>query len=332
MISLFLLFILSFLNPTVAYAQSAGPDQVLQVSTTPENPGPGDTVTVSIKNFSYNLDRADISWYVNDILKKEAVGLKTFSTTVGQSGTKTNIRVSIKTFEGPTIEQIFAFNPGDVTLVWEAGTYVPIWYKGKALFTPEAVGKVVAVPHIVENGVVTDSAKLIYNWTDNGSIKSADSGYGKNAYFFFGDVIARPRTIGVTVTSKTSNIRAYKEIVVSAVEPKIMIYKNNPTYGLEYNKSVSSEYNMSESELSLQAFPFFYSVDKAASPNINYTWYVNGATTYQKDPLISFRNDGKKGTSNIKVSAENIKKILQAAENSFSIKFGEVEQKNGFSI
>jgi len=338
MISLLIALVFSisafFATPLTVHADSQGLDQVLEVNITPENPAPGDQVTISVANDTYNLAKADITWYVNGAVSQEATGLTTFTTTIGPAGTKTDVQVDIKTIEGTEITKDFPFNLGDVGLVWEANTYVPPWYEGKALFTPQATGRVIALPQIYSGGSIVDPSKLIYTWTDNGSEEPSQSGYGKDIYYFVGNIISGPRTIDVTVTEESGSMTANGEITINAQEPILRVYQNDPTYGLQYQSAIGSQYNLSVPEVSFEAVPFFYSADSASSPDLTYSWLSNGSTTNQTSPFISFQNNGGQGTSNISLEVDQVQDILQAAQAAFSVVFkpATTQQSNAFSL
>lgn len=331
-----LIFNLSVLlmPPVIVHADTPGPDQALQVNIVPQNPNPGDQVTITVTNDTYNLDKADISWIVNGKKAQEATGLKTFTTTLGGTGVKTDIQVDIKTVEGVEITKDLPFNLGSVGLVWEANTYIPPWYKGKALFTPQATGRVIALPQISSNGVIVDPSTLVYNWTDNGSEEPSLSGYGQDVYYFVGDIISRPRTIGVSVTQKNGLQTANGTITITPQQPLIEVYVNNPTYGLQYQASVGNQYNLSVPEVSFEALPFYYSASSAADSSLIYKWLSNGSSTDQTSPFITFRNDTGKGTSLISLEIDHITNILQAAQTAFSVVFipSASQQKNAFSL
>jgi len=334
MIPLIIGLILSLAAPLISHADSPGPDQVLQVNVTPENPVPGDTVTITVTNDTYDLNKADIVWSVNGTVEQEATGQNTFSTTIGPVGTKTDVSVDIKTIEGTEITKDFPFDVGSVGLIWEANTYVPPWYKGKAIFTPEATGRVIALPQIYSAGSLVDPSKLIYTWTDNGSEEPTQSGYGDDIYYFVGDIISQPHTIDVDVSEKSGSMTAHGEVTVNAVEPTIRIYDNDPTYGLQYQSSIGSQYNLSVPEVSFEAVPFYYSATTAASSDLTYTWLSNGASTNQNTPFITFRNSGGQGTSAISLEIAHVTNILQDAQDAFSVVFTPPasQQKNPFSL
>ena len=334
MIPLIIALFLTLGVPFAAHADTPGPDQVLEVNIVPQNPNPGDLVTITVGNNTYDLDKANISWYVNGTLSQQATGLKLFSTTIPATGGKTDIKVDIKTTEGVEITKDFPFNITGVSLIWEANTYVPPWYKGKALFTPQATGRVIAVPQIYSGGTLVDPSTLIYNWTDNDSEEPDQSGYGDNIYYFAGNIISRPRTISVTVTQKQGTLTANGQITIDAIEPSLRIYQNDPTYGLQYQNSILSEYNLTVPEVSFEAIPFYFSADTASSPDLTYAWLANSSITDQTSPFITFRNESQQGTSQISLEVDHVQDILQAAQAAFSVVFTPAasQQKNAFSL
>lgn len=318
LISLFL-FALFIILPSFAHAQDIGPERVLQITTTPENPTPNSSVDISIENYTYDLNKAEISWYVNGSLIAKGVGKKTFTAQIGAAGTQTIVKVSIKAAEGVTFEESIPFAAADVDLVWEASTYVPFWYKGKALVTPEATAHVIALPRIMDKGVMIEPSDLIYTWKDNDSVMKEQSGYGQQVYYFKTDIIARPHTISVTVTTRTNSVTAYNEIVITPEQPALRIYENSPLYGTLFEKSINNTYVLNKEEVTFEAVPFFYSVDNAAAKELIYSWFTNNNQAKQTTPFITLRNDGKEGVATLSLQLEHINYILQAAETNFSI-------------
>jgi hypothetical protein len=331
MISFFIALVLFIASPLQADAQTVSFDRILQTNIQPKSPAPGQQVTISIENYTYDLARADISWSVNGVAVSKGIGMKTFTTTVGKAGAVTNVKVNIKTSEGTEFDQTFPFSPATVDLVWEANTYAPSWYKGKALHTNEAITRIVAFPQIVSGGSMLKPENLIYKWSSDGSSVPDQSGYGERTFFLIGDIIARPKTISVEVTDTGGGVQASGSIVVEATEPVVRVYENNAIYGLLYNDSISS-FDLNKDEISLMAVPFFYSITGARSPEISYVWSSNGVNVNQKTPFITFGNEGKEGTASVSLQINHVKNILQSASNGFNINFKKIVQtSNGAS-
>ena len=55
----------------------------LNVYVSPAHPGPRQQVAVTLESFATDLDRASISWSLNDTAAKQGVGQKSFTFTTG---------------------------------------------------------------------------------------------------------------------------------------------------------------------------------------------------------------------------------------------------------
>ena len=78
-------------------------------------------------------------------------------------------------------------------------------------------------------------------------------------------------------------------------------------------------------EFSVIAAPYFFSAGYADTPNLNYTWSMNGRTIQNQKPKNSFttRIEGdSSGTANINLKISNNTRIFQFIDKDFTIKFG----------
>jgi hypothetical protein len=94
-----------------------------------------------------------------------------------------------------------------VTLLWEASTYVPPFYKGKSLYSAGADIHVVAIPQVNDSaGNPIPASDLTFKWEMNGDAYADHSGLGRDTLDFTGrrlddeiDAIA----VGITCLSST---------------------------------------------------------------------------------------------------------------------------------
>ncbi len=71
--------------------------------------------------------------------------------------------------------------PEDLDIIWQANSYVPPFYEGKALFPPVGTVSFVAMPGFIDsNGNPVNPKKLIYTWSQDTTVLGDKSGYGKN--------------------------------------------------------------------------------------------------------------------------------------------------------
>ena len=298
----------------------------INIELIPQNPGPNEVVYVSLTSYATNLDAATITWKVNGKTLKNGMGEKNFIFTTGGMNVKTLLDITIKTAENETIEKKLTINPSEVDMIWQSESYVPPFYKGKALFSHQNQITVIAVPHISNGGGGELNTKsLIYKWKSNGSVIDTASGFGKNFYTFTGSLISRPLTIEVEVSSPNGIGQGYGSISLTPGEPEVILYKKDPTYGIQFQKALQSNVELKNSkEITVVGFALFFGVLNHSSSELSYKWAINGIPTGTDSSLgtqVFRRKEGTSGASNVSLSIEHANKILQSAAVDFNLKF-----------
>ncbi len=298
------------------------------VTLNPENPGPNEVVYVNIDSYGTNLDAALITWKINDKIIKSGKGQKNFSFTTGSMNTSTHLEVTAVTTEDEIITQTYDIKPTSVDLLWQATGYTPPFYKGKTFFSHEDQIQFVALPHMLDDtGKEIPASDLIYKWTQNGSVLADASGYGKNVFSTVGSIISRSLDVEVEVTSPTQNGVGTAEVVASPIEPQILMYKKDPSYGIEFQKALVNDVNLlNTKEISVIGVPFFFGTTDPSAPYLQYTWSINGETIDGAKTFgarVFLQKEGTSGASNVSLAIENTNKILQYATNNFNLSFGQ---------
>lgn len=212
-----------------------------------------------------------------------------------------------------------------VDIVYESLSYTPPFYKGKALNPSQGVVIITAIPHLISgSGEKIPAEKVIYNWKKNGVVMQSSSGVGKNYVSVSGTVPIRDVTIEVTVSSADKSITAESSTIITHTSPKIVFYENNPIYGIMFNKAIANTIQMMNDEFSLLAIPFFFSVGYTTTPDLDYSWSMNGKTIGNMEPKNSFTTRLEKegaGTANINLKITNKVRIFQFISSAFNISF-----------
>ena len=327
LISLFTILLFLFSNAT-AFAQlglGLAPSDI-SLTLDPENPGPHQQVTVSIDSFATDLNSTPITWNVNGKKVLSGIGQKQITVSSGNIGQKTTITILIDSQTG-LIEKDVSIIPSSVDLIWEADTYTPPFFKGKPLFSPESTITFIAVPHLMRNGVEVSSGNLIYKWTNNGTVLGDRGGYGKSTLSITGSILPRPMDISVEATDPVGAGVADGEVSLTPLAPFVLLYKNDPLYGVQYEKALQGNFSLLGNEIDMVAVPYYFSTPMKDDANMSYTWQING--TPINDGINSsgkiFRSAGDtSGISNISVSASQSQTMFQTAQQSVMINF----QKN----
>ncbi len=316
---------LIFALPSIAGAQIEIPSTTdINVELIPSNPKPNEFVSASITSYSTDINSAKITWSLNGKTQKSGVGEKSLIFNSGDVGTTNILYISVKTKDGEIVEKSITISPVSIDLIWQNESFVPPFYKGKALYSHQNKITFIALPHIFNNGKEESPKNLIYTWKKNGSVVESASGYGKNTYTSEGSVISRALSIEVTVTSPSTNASGYAHTVVTPIEPSIVFYKKDPLYGIEFQKALSGAINIENaSEINILAIPFFFGVTDKKSNDLTYIWSINGSEVANagSSNQVFRKKEGTKGNSLISLSIENSNKILQYSSESFNLVF-----------
>lgn len=293
----------------------------LDVKIYPQLPGPDVPVRITIESYLTDLYKANISWSVNGEIVERGTGRTSFSFKNGPSEKTTTVSIHIITNAGEVVDRDFYFTPIGVTTMWEADTYTPPFYKGKALMVPQAVVKIVAIPNTNDT---LSAGKLVYTWKKDDYVDTASSGYGRNAFSFVGPKPLTSTKITLDVSSLDDSAESIMQIYLPQARPLILFYEKDPLLGVLYNKPLGAEFSLNKKEFSVSAEPYFFSNESGDAPTIKYNWSVNGRVVQNYGRNITLRNDaGAKGTSAVSLAMRGITKTFQSANKDIKINFTE---------
>ncbi len=309
-----------FINPAKIRAKAVA--DYMDVKTTPRYPGPNEIIRVTAESYLSDLNKATISWSVNGKILDSGIGKTSFSFKNGVSGETTRLRISIVTNTGENITKELTFNPVGVTIIWEADTYTPPFYKGKPLLTAQARVRVVAIPDMANSKNSLDSSKLVFVWEKDGSAVQESSGYGKNSFSFTGPKPYGETNVRVKVSSLNDSINSEIRISLPLSRPVILFYENSPLLGTSYNRPLDTSLTLTKKELTVTAEPYFFSNESEGGQRINYSWSLNGDRVSTTGRTITLRNeDGSTGASLLALSMRNTKLLFQSANKSLTVNF-----------
>lgn len=304
-----------FILPVLASAE-------LSIEIIPTYPEPGETVYISVNWYGGDLDAASIVWYQDDQEVLSGIGQTRYSFRTGEAGQETKITIQVTPLNGSAFSQSFTLGPASVDIVWEADTYVPPFYKGKALHAGQGKIRFAAIPNFVKNGQTISPANLIYEWSTDTEVYQSRSGYGRAFIDLNGSILGRAEHLRLTVRDPLTNMVAEKSIYVSPVEPEIIFYQNDPYYGLIFNSAISRSFDLNADEVQVLAVPFYFS--RSDLNNLEYRWRLNSAAINGLTRTAIFRKpEGTSGRSSITLDVRNLARVLQFADEEFSINFTE---------
>lgn len=204
-----------------------------------------------------------------------------------------------------------------VTLVWEADTYVPPFYKGKALYVDGADARILALPR----ADLGDPSSLVYVWKINGRIEDSASGAGRNYFVFRPDVFGGSPLIVAEVYKDTEKV-AVGAVRVPQVEPEVVIYPELPLAGILFGNTPS---NVEGDEITLEAYPLFFSARSKQDPALTYRWNINDervANPSGNTGRLVLRSEAG-GAVRVDALINNTRRVLEDARGTVSLTFEE---------
>jgi len=294
------------------------------VSMVPENPAPNENVNISLNSYVSNLDSVLITWSVDGKNLLSGIGKKAFSLTSPEAGKETSVVVSISLPDG-TIDKRITIRPSVMVLLWQANdSYVPPFYKGKAMPTLGSQIKIVAMPEIRNGTQIVNSKNIVYVWKRDYTNKQDDSGYGKNYFKYIDDYLEDSSTIGVVATTTDQKYSSSANITVGTVEPKILFYKKDTTMGTLWEKALSNGHRIQGNEI-IEAAPYFISPKEIRTPTLAFNWFINdyqiAVPSYKKNIMPVAAQAGASGTSVIKLEIEDRFKIFGGTSKEIRVEF-----------
>jgi hypothetical protein len=317
-----ILFLISPLSHAQSLLDMPGSDPII-VRVTPLYPRPGQQIIVNIESFSVDLTRSTITWLENGKQIAEAIGQTSYYTVAGKSGTTQQIDIIVTTYDNRIVRKTITVSVGDVDLIWQAQSYTPPFYKGKALYPPQGDLIVVAIPHLIQNGKELDPKKLMYDWENDGTKLRAESGYGKNTLTIRGDFGSKVTTISVIVSSVDNAVNGGRQVTVTPTKPQFVLYEDSLLYGTVFNSALAGAFNLTNKEVRLKVIPYYFSTNASHSTApLNFEWAVAGTESNETSNIITLRQTtGQPGVSSISVDAAHPGKIFQSAHEDVIVNF-----------
>lgn len=249
--------------------------KTVSLSASPVTPSPGQTYTVTAATPLFDRESAHFSWEVRGIPRSDLSGFgkNTITLLAGDVGNVTTISVTVSR----TLEQggsdTMIVRTADLALTWYAETYIPKWYKGKALPVQNSVVDIVALPTIILEGARVPPAKLVYHWSLDDE-PNAFSGVGEQVFRLkISPYSTNVNQVRVVIEDIEKRIRKEGQIFVTPENTRAIIYPYTPLGGGEWRAGEASLTSKKRGLLDVIIEPFFFPVISKSS--LQYSWRVN---------------------------------------------------------
>lgn len=288
----------ALLLPTLAFAQfSLGTNEPLVIGISPQHPRPGDTVIVTPKSPHIDMKRSTMTLSVGGKLVYSGE-VKGVPVTLNASGQATVIAVTVKGDSGSEKATI-TLRPGDVSLVAEPVSSIPVLYPGKARIPQQGRVRYAAIADFrTSPSARLDPDQLSYSWIVNGTTILNSSGIGKDSIILASPLMYRTEKVSVEVSSRNGSLVASDTLLVTPESPTMRLYVHDPLQGILFDHALGTSHSITGSETTFTAVPFSFSLI-GGEPVVN--WFLNG-TKVETGPNITLRPEGA-GQGNASLTA-----------------------------
>lgn len=316
----FILSILLLIATSCVYAQESFPGS-LSISVSPDYPRPEEPVTLEVRASRVDIDRTEVTWIVNGNTQQQEMGGDTFTLPAPAKGAEQTITAMVTTSKDQVGTISTTIKPQSVDIIWEAHTYTPPWYKGKALYTNDSTVTCTAIPEIItDSGNIVSASELFYQWERNGQTLSEQRGIGKQSVSI--PILRGYNDIGVRVETLDGKYKAYKEITVDESDPELILYESDSLYGLLFEKALQNQFTFDSNESSFAVIPYFFSTTNMNSGFINYSWELNNEPINTFGNRETFRNEsGQSGSAHVHVTAQHSNYVSQKDDTEITLSF-----------
>jgi len=330
---LFFIFSLNFIFQKTEVKAALGVTGIV-TKLVPKNPRPNQEVTLYLNSYSFDINSAETSIFLNNKLYKKEIGLKEVKFKVGDYGEKTVVLISSVDIRGQIIKKILEISPATVDLVYQLDNpYKPFGYKGKAVAISNSSLTIFALPTLVDSkGRKLDENSLIYTWYKNYNIDTKNSGLGKKTYHINRlDAYPRETEIKVEVTSLDKTKKATGYLSFKPKSTEIDFYLLEPSLPFKFKNIANPNITSKYLDTRIMAAPYFIDLDDR---DVRYTWKINNKKARglggDKWNEILLSNSKDKFTSRVNLSFEVYKKyrILQSANRDIAINFIKENKKS----
>lgn len=309
--------------PAAAQSTIPGIDSTPQLSIAPAHPAPHTRATLTLQSAFYDLTRGTISWSVNGKIIATGDGLASVPIDIGAAGSALDIVATVSAPEGVASAELLVV-PASVDILWEADSYTPPFYRGRALPSSGSSITLVALPHLVRAGGTKEipSADLIYTWKSGGQILSGYSGKGKSSARIDSPLLYGRTTITVEASTVDDALTGSGLIRIEDGGPKLMLYRDHPLFGILWNQALGTTTFIPDTEMSFFAVPYFAPVSSIVSPLLQYEWHVNQASV-PADSLqpnqITLSATSSSGTALVSLDLFHASNLFFSADGAWSI-------------
>lgn len=296
----------------------------LTIGFSPATPSPGDTVKVSVQSSLLDISESDILWQANGKTIAQGKGLDSARVIAGALGVETKLTVTVTASDGSSASTEATINPTELDLLVDSDSYTPPFYRGLPLPSVGTNLRLQAVPRFKRGNVTIPASELIYTWRRNSEVLGSISGRGRSTAIIPIEHIFGTDIISVEAQSADDQLSHVSSISASADEPVLILYEDDPLYGVMYHRALSASAFIPGEEATFAAVPFFVLARNIYDAALHFDWRVNSAeiTANPKNPSeLTINAENSSGVAFVELIVTHATNFYLNAKNTWNITF-----------
>ncbi len=296
----------------------------LSISFSPETPSPNDTVSVSVHSSLLDIQGSDILWKADGKTIAQGGGVDSASVQIGALGVETRIEVLVVAPDGTSAATEATINPTELDLLIDSDSYIPPFYLGWPRPSAGTNLRLQAFPRFKRGSAFVPASELIYTWRRNGEILGSISGRGKMAASVPIEHLFGTDIISVEARSTDNKMSHSSSVLVSATEPTLALYEEDPLYGVLYHRALGASAFIGGIESTFAVVPFFVRAGSVYDTALNFDWSVNGAaiSANPKNPsALTINAENSSGVAFVELNVTHATNFYLDAKESWNITF-----------
>ncbi len=216
--------------------------------------------------------------------------------------------------------------PSPIDLLVDSDSYVPPFYRGRALPSAGTTIRLQAIPYFKNSsGSRIPSSDIIFTWKQDDRVIGTISGLGKASVVVPAALLYGSTDIEVDARSSDDTSFGTATITVPSVEPPLTLYEDNPLLGITYYRALDANTSIVDSEMTFAVVPYFAQIRSPNDPHLTYAWTVNGSdiSPNTQDPSeITLNAKNSSGAAIIGLSLSQSNNIFMNPTGSWNMTLG----------
>ena len=168
--------------------------------------------------------------------------------------------------------------PSQVDLLMGTDSYVPPFYRGRALPGAGTNTKLESIVRFQQrNGSFVSPGDIIYTWKVDGRVLGSLSGRGRSSLVVPSPTLKDSMTVALSVRSLDNAFYGDTSITIPTEKPIVLLYQNNPLWGVMYYNALTTQNTIAANEVTFAAVPYFANAGYPNDPRLIYAWSINGS-------------------------------------------------------